>query len=737
MAPARVDEPLLDNTPSPLSSSDKENYTFPVTQRAKRKSDQAMPSPALPSESSVTKRTRLTEKNSNANSSTQSQVRPSQRHTSDFYDPDQDVTERREIRKSLRNLTRDLHDYRNEYLQAGNKGILSTIQKANDIFVRVKQTSDATVDSHLLVNAADLSYKKSAQLATDGAVAGIDVDEFVSKCMSFMRQGPTAEPSSIPSSSQRRANRRSDGAESDEDEGDALNWDWLGRAACFPHNARPSLTSFLLGPLSVQKRSRQFTQRRAANRIDTSRVVQPHDLAEEDLDKQETSNLTAMCTSINKLLRKTQEESQNAVNEELSALTEEPTPEEVQEAMDRHNISDDGGIPLFRFCINPDSFGQSVENIFYVSFLVRDGIVGVSLDSRGLPTLQSAKPFAPSEAQAKGVQRHQAVFSLDFDTWEDLVRVYDLKNRKCIIPHRNEEEVENSRPQGCHPRKTIKSLLELQGAFTMSSKLFTGDPTKVMVIRQITPQVTTFSVPFSRFGLIKFGGRGTLVKLATGNMLVVSPVALTPEVQQTIASQGGNIKYIAAPDLEHHIYLSAWKKAFPDADIIAPEGLHEKRQSNPEHKDTHFTHILTKANKHDIHISEEFDREFDIEYVDGHGNKEIVFLHKPTKTMIQADLIFNLPAKEQYSRTNESPTSGIWTKIFSPLISANPPPATWHKRFVWYITANDRKSVGESVARINTWDFDRIIPCHGDVIETGGKAVFQNVFEWFLNEKKL
>jgi hypothetical protein len=279
-------------------------------------------------------------------------------------------------------------DYRNEYLQAGNKGILSTIQKANDIFVRVKQTSDATVDSHLLVNAADLSYKKSAQLATDGAVAGIDVDEFVSKCMSFMRQGPTAEPSSIPSSTQRRTHHRPDGAESDEDEGDALNWDWLGRAACVPHNARPSLSSFLLGPLSVQKRSRQFTQRKAANRIDRSQVVQPHDLAEEDLDKQETSNLTAMCTSINELLRKTQKENQYAANEELSALTEEPTDEEVQEAMDRHNISDDGGLSLFRFCINPDSFGQSVENLFYVSFLIRDGIVGISFDSRGLPTLR-------------------------------------------------------------------------------------------------------------------------------------------------------------------------------------------------------------------------------------------------------------------------------------------------------------------------------------------------------------
>lgn len=46
--------------------------------------------------------------------------------------------------------------------------------------------------------------------------------------------------------------------------------------------------------------------------------------------------------------------------------------------------------------------------------------------------------------------------------------------------------------------------------FNMSSKLFPGDPSKVMVIRKVTPEITTFSVPFSRFGLFKIGGRGTL-----------------------------------------------------------------------------------------------------------------------------------------------------------------------------------------------------------------------------------
>lgn len=44
----------------------------------------------------------------------------------------------------------------------------------------------------------------------------------------------------------------------------------------------------------------------------------------------------------------------------------------------------------------------------------------------------------------------------------------------------------------------------------MGSKLFPGDPSQVMVIRKVTPEITTLSVPFSRFGLVNFGGRGTI-----------------------------------------------------------------------------------------------------------------------------------------------------------------------------------------------------------------------------------
>ena len=34
---------------------------------------------------------------------------------------------------------------------------------------------------------------------------------------------------------------------------------------------------------------------------------------------------------------------------------------------------------------------------------------------------------------------------------------------------------------------------------------------------------------------------------------------------------------------------------------------------------------------------------------------------------------------------------------------------------------------------VSAWDFDRLIPCHGEVLETGGKALWNKHFEWYLD----
>ncbi|KAL4961786.1 non-structural maintenance of chromosomes element 4 family protein [Aspergillus stella-maris] len=423
---------------SPASASDKENLENSA--RSKRKSQ----AHNMSSTRNTAKRQRLANKASNNQAPGRSLTQEQRELSTRYYDPDQAPEERRRLRKGLRDLTRDLNDSRSEYLQPGNHGLRDTFEKANELFINVKQTSDATIDSRLLVSAADLSHKKTATLVLGESSAQIDVDEFVSKCISFMRTGPEDPHAAISSTQRRRAPRRTqaDIDDSDDEDGDGMNWDWLGRAACFRHSARPAVSGFLLGPLSVQKRTRQITQRRARERIDPTQAVRPQELREEDLDKQETSNLTAMCSSINKLLGKTQSRAETAVDNVLQQM-EDPPEEVIEEIMAQHHIADNAGIPLFDFCINPHSFGQTVENLFYLSFLVRDGTVGIGTDSKGVPTLHPSKPYAPSEAQRQGIQKHQSVFSLDFDMWQEVIKTFNIE--KCIIPHRQEEEHNTSR----------------------------------------------------------------------------------------------------------------------------------------------------------------------------------------------------------------------------------------------------------------------------------------------------
>ena len=208
---------------------------------------------------------------------------------------------------------------------------------------------------------------------------------------------------------------------------------------------------------------------------------------------------------------------------------------------------------------------------------------------------------------------------------------------------------------------------------------------------------------------------------------------------------GGQVKYLTAMDFEHHIYIGEWAKRFPEAKVLGVEGLPEKREKMEGMKGTIFNFIYSmKGREKGVGggdggvktVSEEFDREFDVEYVGSHANKELVFCHRPTKTLIEADLFFNLPANEQYSKSGEAADSGLLTKFFigfQNTVGA----ATWQKRFVWHVASSgDRGGFSESIKRINGWDFERIVPCHGDVIESGGKGVFARVMDWHLQDKK-
>ena len=386
-----------------------------------------------------------------------------------YYDPDQDPEERRTVKKSMRGLLSELQDSKAEYLQPDSRGLVETLTQSDRLFKDVKQTSDATIDARLLVATADLSYKKVRTMTLGDSSVGVDVDDFVNKCVVFMKKGgAAAAPSNTQS--QRRRRQEVDDDDEDGDNGDAMNWAHLGREACFLYNSRPCLSGFLLGPLSVQKKVRQQTQRRAREaRADPSQALRPIEVQQQDIDNQQVASLTSICREIEGLLDRTIKNGRASLQEVYDGSPPEEQAEyaetrngKMRTLMRQHHLANTGGVPLFDFVVNPKSFGQTVENMFYVSFLIKENRAGLEFDSDGLPTLLIPDERGVAEKHDAGVQRNQAIFTMSFDIWEDLVKSFGIK--ECIIPHRKDDhkyddgvlDLQRERAEGAPRREQVE-----------------------------------------------------------------------------------------------------------------------------------------------------------------------------------------------------------------------------------------------------------------------------------------
>lgn len=314
----------------------------------------------------------------------------------DVYDPDQPLPERRKVQQGFRDLLRNITEHSEEYLQ-GDHGLNETILRANELSKQVRQTTEATIDSRLLVSTTDLSYRKTLRLTQGSLSQGIDGDDFVSMCITYMRRGGgIASDQSLELSSTQRQRRRTahDRTHEDDsgdlgDEGDMMNWAHLGRFACLPYIRRPALPGFLLGPLSVEKKARKATKRNAPFRPNSLTETRPEILNVDDLAKKE-NDLTVICGKILQQLYKIQANAQETV---ADLITDDMEEDEKTRLMHEHGLRSTGGIDLMRFVVNPKSFGQTIENLFYVSFLIRDGRVEIDFDEDGLPALGESKSY--------------------------------------------------------------------------------------------------------------------------------------------------------------------------------------------------------------------------------------------------------------------------------------------------------------------------------------------------------
>jgi hypothetical protein len=54
------------------------------------------------------------------------------------------------------------------------------------------------------------------------------------------------------------------------------------------------------------------------------------------------------------------------------------------------------------------------------------------------------------------------------------------------------------------------------------------------------------------------------------------------------------------------------------------------------------------------------------------------------------------------------------------------------KRLIYYVATTNYSFMRRDAKRVAEWDVQRIVPCHGDVIEGEGNKAWASVYEWFL-----
>ena len=204
--------------------------------------------------------------------------------------------------------------------------------------------------------------------------------------------------------------------------------------------------------------------------------------------------------------------------------------------------------------------------------------------------------------------------------------------------------------------------------------------------------------------------RSVIARLDTGDLWVWSPVELTDDLKTQVDGLG-RVAHLVSPNKIHHLYLAAWKAAYPDANLWGPESTIKR------HPELHFREPLQ-----DIAPSE-WQPDIDQAWFRGSfAMDEIVFLHRPSQTVILADLI------EAFSDTFLRQHWSWWQRPLAALdgLSARNPgaPREWRLSFV------NRAPARAARVKVLGWDCERVIMAHGEWQRSNGHAYLKRSLAW-------
>ena len=197
------------------------------------------------------------------------------------------------------------------------------------------------------------------------------------------------------------------------------------------------------------------------------------------------------------------------------------------------------------------------------------------------------------------------------------------------------------------------------------------------------------------------GRNVTVIRLPSGQLILHSMAPFAPADVSAIRA-AGQPAWLLEAMLLHDTYARQGREIFPGLPFLGPPG---------------FSEVVKFPIEPLLPAPPEWQGVVDVFPIEGAPMlKEHAVLHRPSRTLIVADLVFNFPPDEHG-----------WNRFFHRHLAG-------FKRYpgmsrVFRICIRDRAAFRASIETVLAQDFDRLVVGHGNVIETNGKALLQRALE--------
>lgn len=297
----------------------------------------------------------------------------------------------RSIRRQYRQLIYSVQQNREDIMNTASDSLTEALEEANVLFDGVSGTREAALDAQFLVLASDLGKEKAKQLNSD-----ISVFNHVAFCdLLLVFVGLNWVEA-----------QREELSDGDGDDSVALSFWGMVQKEAASWMLRAETVHFVSGSFKATRSTRKPR-------------LEHHKRA----CKMEGNG--DMPTKLRKLdVHANQETTEKEVERILGLL---------QTYFQKYP---DTPVSYFEFVIDPNSFSRTVENIFYVSFIIRDGFARIRLDQDRLPILEPTNVSqGEEESDDCSFGRKQGVISLSLQDWKNIVSTFEISEAMIKNPY--------------------------------------------------------------------------------------------------------------------------------------------------------------------------------------------------------------------------------------------------------------------------------------------------------------